>query len=97
QGGRLVAQGSVQQLRGGTELMVRAAPLRRAQVILQQALGRGRVRAQDGALFLRVDPTRAPDVSRTLVISGCDLIELRPSERSLEDVFLQMTGEESGP
>jgi ABC-type multidrug transport system ATPase subunit len=95
QGGRLVAQGTVEELRGGTELMVRAAPLERAHVILQQLAGREVVRCQEGAFYLRMDASRAAEVARALVGAGCDLSELRPSERSLEDVFLQLTGEES--
>jgi len=97
QSGRLIAQGTVDEIRGGAELLVRAAPLAKAESALQKLLGADAVRVQDGVLFLRVDSTRAPEISRLLVTSGCDLSELRSSERSLEDVFLQLTGEESTP
>ena len=97
QSGRLIAQGTVDEIRGGVELLVRAAPLEQAQTTLRQLLGLGAVRAEDGVLYLQVDSSRAPEISRLLVTSGCDLSELRPTERSLEDVFLQLTGEESGP
>ena len=97
QSGRLIAQGTVDEIRGGAELLVRAAPLAKAESALQKLLGADAVRVQDGELFLRVDSTRAPEISRLLVTSGCDLSELRSSERSLEDVFLQLTGEESTP
>ena len=97
QSGRLIAQGTVDEIRGGVELLVRAAPLAKAESALQKLLGAEAVRSQDGVLFLRVDSTRAPEISRLLVTAGCDLSELRSSERSLEDVFLQLTGEESTP
>ena len=96
QSGKLIAQGTVDEIRGGAELLVRASPLTQAETILRRLLPGG-VRVQDDVLFLRVDSTRAPEISRLLVTSGCDLSELRPSERSLEDVFLQLTGEESNP
>jgi ABC-type multidrug transport system ATPase subunit len=97
QSGRLIAQGTVDEIRGGVELLVRAAPLEKAQALLQQLLGPGAVRVQDSALLLRVDSARAPEIARLLITSGCELTELRDSERSLEDVFLQLTGEESNP
>jgi ABC-2 type transport system ATP-binding protein len=96
QSGRLIAQGTVEEIRGGVELLVRAAPLEQAQALLLQLLP-GAVRVQDGALLLRVEPDRASEISRLLITSGCELSELRESERSLEDVFLQLTGEESNP
>jgi hypothetical protein len=34
---------------------------------------------------------RAPELARELVSSGVDIQEIRPSERSLEDAFLEMT------
>jgi ABC-type multidrug transport system ATPase subunit len=97
QSGRLIAQGTVDEIRGGVELMVRAAPLEKAQALLLQLLGPGAVRVQDSALLLRVESARAPEIARLLITSGCELSELRDSERSLEDVFLQLTGEESNP
>jgi ABC-2 type transport system ATP-binding protein len=97
QSGRLIAQGTVDEIRGGVELLVRAAPLEKAQALLQQLLGPGAVRVQDSALLLRVESARAPEIARLLITSGCELSELRDNERSLEDVFLQLTGEESNP
>jgi ABC-2 type transport system ATP-binding protein len=40
--------------------------------------------------------SRTADVARRLVTGGVDLSELRPAERSLEDVFMELTGTESG-
>jgi hypothetical protein len=35
------------------------------------------------------------DLARAVVASGWDLYELRPAERSLEEIFLQLTGSEA--
>jgi hypothetical protein len=38
-----------------------------------------------------VDPSQAASLNRKLVSDGVDVSELRVSEQSLEDVFLQLT------
>src|SRR5438034_8860075 len=58
QSGRLIAQGTVDEIRGGVELLVRAAPLEQAQTTLRQLLGLGAVRAEDGVLYLQVDSSQ---------------------------------------
>jgi ABC-2 type transport system ATP-binding protein len=52
------------------------------------------VTVADGALRLRTGPEQAGRVSRALADAGVTLTELRPLERSLEEVFLEMTGTE---
>ena len=56
-----------------------------------QSQGPGRVSEQDGVLSLQVDPSQAASINRRLVADGVDVSELRMSEQSLEDVFLQLT------
>jgi ABC-2 type transport system ATP-binding protein len=48
----------------------------------------------DGTVHLRLDPRRAAEVTRALVTAGVDVHEIRPSERSLEEVFFEMTAPE---
>jgi ABC-2 type transport system ATP-binding protein len=43
---------------------------------------------------LRTGPEQAGRVSRALADADVTLTELRPLERSLEEVFLEMTGTE---
>jgi len=97
QKGRLVAEGTVEELRaqgGEAGLVVRAAPVEKARPILEALVGTGKVRASDdGAFRLAIDPGGAAELNRQLVSAGIDVSELRPSERSLEEVFLQLTGE----
>ena len=45
-------------------------------------------------LRLRTEPEKAGRVSRALAGAGVTLTELRPLERTLEEVFLEMTGTE---
>ncbi|HYM49577.1 MAG TPA: ABC transporter ATP-binding protein [Candidatus Limnocylindrales bacterium] len=88
--GRLVAEGTIDELRGQGGLIVRATPLDRAQAVLQQIVG-APVHARDGQFLLSVDPAQAAVINRRLVEAGVDVSELREAERSLEEVFLQLT------
>jgi ABC-type multidrug transport system ATPase subunit len=96
QHGRMIAEGTVDELRGGTELLVRATPADRARSIVEELVGPGEVREKDGALLLKVGNERAAEINRGLVTAGVDVTELRLSEQTLEEVFLQLTGEEAG-
>ena len=51
---------------------------------------------RDGAFSLDVNMSQTADIARRLVTGGVELTELRPGERSLEDVFIELTGTESG-
>jgi ABC-type multidrug transport system ATPase subunit len=91
--GKLVAEGTVDELRarsGGRTLLIRATPLEQARRLLE-SLVPTQVRVVDGALVLSVDPSQAASINRRLVSDGIDVNELRVSEQSLEDVFLQLT------
>jgi ABC-2 type transport system ATP-binding protein len=95
QRGRLITEGTVDELRGQALLEVLATPVERAQAVLAQLVGADKVRLVDGRFQLNVDPSRAAEVNRQLVADGIDVSELRLAERSLEEVFLQLT--EEGP
>ncbi len=92
--GALVAEGAVDELRGRGSVLVRAAPLAAAQERAERLLGTGRVQVLDGTLRLQSDPADAPRITRELVLAGVEVSEIRPVERTLEDVFLELTGEE---
>jgi ABC-type multidrug transport system ATPase subunit len=95
QRGRLITEGTVAELRGQALLVVEATPVDRAQAVLAQVVGPDKIRLVDGRFQLSVDPGRAAEVNRQLVTAGIDVSELRRAERSLEEVFLQLT--EEGP
>ncbi|HEV2920552.1 MAG TPA: ABC transporter ATP-binding protein [Actinomycetota bacterium] len=93
-GGRLLAESTVDDLLGQAGLLVRAEPLGRARDCLEGLVGAGNVAVVDGSLRLRTGPEQAGRVSRVLADAEVTLTELRPLERTLEEVFLEMTGTE---
>jgi ABC-type multidrug transport system ATPase subunit len=93
QKGRLIAQGTLAELRGSNRLVVRATPVEQARDILSTALPGTLPTMKDGAFQLDVDPKRAGEINRILVTGGVEVTELRAAERSLEEVFLQLTEE----
>ena len=94
QRGRLVAEGTVDQLRGKPELRVRAAPLEQARALLQGLPFVDAVRTVDGALMLEAAADRVAEINRRLVLSGVDVSELAPVRSSLEEVFLGLVERE---
>jgi ABC-type multidrug transport system ATPase subunit len=95
-GGHLVSQSTVQELIGGKGVLVRADNSERAAEILTRMFGAAAVTRQDGFFHLKTDPTHTTEINRELVTSGVGVSELRPFERSLEEVFFQLTGEKQG-
>ena len=92
--GKLVAEGTVDELRargGGQALLVTASPIDQARRLLESLLKPEQVQLRDGIFSLAVDPSHAAAINRRLVSDGLDVSELRVSEQSLEDVFLQLT------
>src|SRR5258706_10114144 len=94
--GRLVTQSTVQDLLGEEGVMVRAQPADAAQEMLTRMFGPEAVSRQDGAIHLKTDPGKSMEINRQLTAAGIGVSELRPFERSLEDVFFQLTGEKQG-
>jgi ABC-2 type transport system ATP-binding protein len=93
--GKLVSEGTVDELRGTSRLVVRAAPLHNAEAHLVAMLGRESVSRRGEELLLAIGTNQTAAVSRHLVESGLALYELRREERSLEEAFLQLTAEPS--
>jgi len=92
--GELIAQSTVAELRGQAGLLVAAEPLDLARASVERLLGPQNVVVVDGTLRLRTEPSQAGRVSGALAAAGVVLTELRPLERTLEEVFLEMTGAE---
>ncbi len=94
QQGKLVAEGTVAELRGQAKLLVRAVPVDKAQEVLSAMEGVGPVEMVDDVMHLSTDPNRAAEINRRLVEAGVAVSELRVTERSLEEVFMQLTHRE---
>jgi ABC-type multidrug transport system ATPase subunit len=94
--GKLIAEGAIAGMRYGG-ILLRAKPIAKARQALTLLLGRASVRSLDGALLISAAPAKAPEINRHLVESGVQVSELRPLERSLEEIFLALTGDRRFP
>ncbi|MEP9381954.1 ATP-binding cassette domain-containing protein [Nocardioides cheoyonin] len=98
-GGRLLTESTVAELRGGRRLRVVAGPLDRALAVAMRAAGDDGVRVErsdDGdALLLEVGDDGVPDLVRALVAEGVDVHEITQTERTLEEVFFEMTADKT--
>ena len=90
--GRVVAEATVEDLRGGTSLLVAAHPTDRATSVLRDLVVVDGVRRDGPDLRIDVDPRHTASVVRALVTSGVDITQVRRDERQLEDVFFEITG-----
>ncbi len=93
QHGKLLREGTVEELRGGEGLVIRAEPLDEAVGVLGALPSVEEVRVEGETLRLAVDPERAAEINQKLVSNGVRVSELRSSGQSLEEVFLELTGE----
>ena len=96
--GRCVTHGTVDEV-------IRAAGHRASLLVKiddlatgQAVLGAAGLRAErvDDSLRVDLDPSEAGEVTRLLAGAGQWVTELRPDRISLEDVFLELTGDASG-
>ncbi len=92
--GRLVAEGTVEEFRGKGGLLLRAEPLEKAAEVARSVQGVESAEVRDGAVHLVADPKMASEIGKKLYSSGVSVTELRTEQRSLEEAFLELTGEE---
>jgi ABC-2 type transport system ATP-binding protein len=92
--GRLVGEGTVDELRGREGLWLRAEPLGEAERLLVSLRGVEEVARVDGGLRIAAEPAAAAEINRALVEAGIAVSELRPERASLEKVFLELTNDE---
>jgi ABC-2 type transport system ATP-binding protein len=95
-GGRLVGEGTLDELRGRASLRVRAEPLEAAVRVAATLAPVEQVAVEDGGLLIRADTGAAAAINRALVEGGIAVSELHTERASLEKVFLELTqgGEE---
>jgi ABC-2 type transport system ATP-binding protein len=89
--GQLLRESTVAELRGGSTLRVRGVPLDRALATVMRLAGDDGVHVEGEELWIELPSDRAPDVTRALVADGVDVHEVTSRERSLEEVFFEMT------
>src|SRR3984893_18223308 len=95
--GKIVAEGTVAQLRGAATLTVRGTPEGTAKAGLIAEAGAENTTVPTSAAFnLSTDLQRTAQINQRLVEAGVAVTELHADERSLEDVFMELTGTEGG-
>jgi ABC-type multidrug transport system ATPase subunit len=103
-GGRMLSEGTPDQLRGQARLWVRAKPARQAAALVAElaSLDGANLQGaeQDGEMLSVAmrehGPSQAAAVNRQLVEAGLEVSEVRTERRPLRDVFLELTGGRSG-
>jgi ABC-type multidrug transport system ATPase subunit len=94
--GALVKEGTVDELRGGRSLVVRAEPVAEAVRVLEDLPEVAAVTTDDGELTVTADPAAAAAINGALVGAGIAVSELRSERASLEEVFLGLTDDDEG-
>ncbi|WP_329414159.1 ABC transporter ATP-binding protein [Nocardia vinacea] len=90
-GGQLLTESTVAELRGASSLLLRAEPLEVAFPAVRRVVGERSAMLTAGGIRIEAGADSAPVVARAVVESGADLLELRSDEKSLEEVFFEMT------
>ncbi|MGO4614356.1 ABC transporter ATP-binding protein [Nocardia sp. 2YAB30] len=89
--GKLLVEAAVAELRGASSLLLRAEPLEVAFPAVRRVVGAHSALLTAHRIRIESDTATAPAVARAVVESGADLLELRVDEKSLEEVFFEMT------
>jgi ABC-2 type transport system ATP-binding protein len=91
-GGHLLVESTVADLRGESAVLVRAEPIDEAARTTGRLYGDDAVSvADDGSLRVRMSTERSAELTSALVHAGVAVHEVRPVERTLEEVFFEMT------
>ncbi|HET9780434.1 MAG TPA: ABC transporter ATP-binding protein [Candidatus Dormibacteraeota bacterium] len=91
--GRVIAEGSMDELLGGTAVRVRVSGL--AQADKNKLISFGRIDDEgDQLTFNNLDAERVPELVTAIVGMGGRVYEVAPRHQTLEDRFLQLLEEE---
>jgi ABC-type multidrug transport system ATPase subunit len=89
--GVLLKESTVSDLRGGASLAVRGEPVDRALAVAMAMAGDDAVHLDGERMLIDLTPDRAPELVRELVAGGVQVDEVGSVERTLEEVFFEMT------
>ncbi|MBB5913328.1 ABC-2 type transport system ATP-binding protein [Nocardia transvalensis] len=89
--GRLLTEATVSELRGAATLFLRAEPVELAYPAVRRVVGDRSALLTAAGIRVDAGTATAPVVARAVIESGADLLELRTDEKSLEEVFFEMT------
>ena len=91
--GRVIAQGTMDELLGGTAVKVRVSGLTQSDKNKLVSFGRIDDEA-DQLTFNNLDPDRVPELVNAIVEMGGRVYEVAPRHQTLEDRFLQLLEDE---
>ena len=94
--GQLVAQGSVDQLRGAHAVHIVAEPTGRARQLLLERSDVDGVRVADGTLVVDAPAEVVAELNSMLVAADVAVRHLSVQRRALEEVFLDITADSAG-
>ncbi|WP_378736467.1 ABC transporter ATP-binding protein [Nocardia brasiliensis] len=89
--GKLLVESTVAELRGGSSILLRAEPLEVAFPAVRGVVGERAAMLTSSGIRIEAGTGTAPAVARAVVEAGAALLELRIDEKSLEEVFFEMT------
>ncbi|MFI6043121.1 ABC transporter ATP-binding protein [Nocardia sp. NPDC051321] len=89
--GKLLVESTVAELRGASSLLLRAEPLEVAFPAVRGVVGERAAMLTSSGIRIEAGNDTAPAVARAVIAAGADLLELRIDEKSLEEVFFEMT------
>ncbi|MBF6173179.1 ABC transporter ATP-binding protein [Nocardia blacklockiae] len=89
--GRLLTEATVSELRGAATLFLRAEPVELAFPAVRKVVGERSALLTAAGIRVAAGTATAPVVARAVIEAGADLLELRSDEKSLEEVFFEMT------
>ena len=96
--GRLIVQGRMEELLAGrSAVRIRATDDARAAEIITSLSWISELRREDGALVVTAPPQRSAEIAAALSDQGVHLREMSQIQESLEEYFLQVTGEDTPP
>lgn len=91
--GRVIAEGTMDELLSGTAVRVRATGLSQADKNKLSAFGNLDDEGET-LTFTNLTPDRVPELVSAIVAAGGQIYEVTPRHQTLEDRFLQLLGEE---
>jgi ABC-type multidrug transport system ATPase subunit len=95
--GVLLRESTVAELRGGASLAVRGEPVDQVAAAAAALAGDDGVHLGGDRVLVDLDPDRAPELVRALVAGGVQVHQVGSVERTLEEVFFEMTRDELEP
>ncbi|NUS44072.1 MAG: ABC transporter ATP-binding protein [Mycobacteriaceae bacterium] len=94
--GTLLSEATVADLRGASSLVIDAEPLEQALAVVRAGASGHEAMVTNGGIRVEAARSDVPALARALVAAGVELRELRVDERSLEDVFFELTDDRKG-